>query len=202
MADAGFQVTETIAITVSQVNRAPVWDDIPQSLNISEDELLAFTVTGSDPDDDDLTITCASDDLPQEVSFTDNGDGTAEFEWRPAFDESGAYTAVFTISDGQFDVSADVIITVGEVNRPPEWDEIPESRAVDEAVEDDVPNDAEHAAPVVEFTLVLVAPQPQFERTGGQTGRTLVLQVEKCTAGKLVAAGLVRVGIKVQFAVI
>ncbi|NQT35557.1 tandem-95 repeat protein, partial [bacterium] len=135
LSDAEFNVAADVSITVNDVNRTPVWDDIPQSVNIGEGELLEFSVSGSDPDGDELDIEVTSGDLPNGWNFSDNGNGTGDFSWRPGFDEEGAYLAVFTISDAEFAVEAEVIITVGDVNLPPIWDDVPNAVAVNEDVE-------------------------------------------------------------------
>ncbi len=123
---------ETISITVNDVNRPPLWDYIPQSASINENQLLEFTVRGSDPDGDDVTLSASSDDLPDGWEFTDNEDGTGLFSWRPGNDDGGLYRAVFTISDGDFNEPETVIITVGDINRPPIWDDFARNREIDE----------------------------------------------------------------------
>ncbi|MCF7811230.1 tandem-95 repeat protein, partial [bacterium] len=133
--DGEFEVDAEVTVTVNNVNRTPIWDDMPQSINIAENELLEFTVQGSDPDNDDLTINYSSEDIPEEADFTDNENGTGTFSWRPAYDEAGAYHALFTLSDGSLIAEAEVIITVGEVNRPPDWDNVPENVEIDETAE-------------------------------------------------------------------
>jgi hypothetical protein len=135
VSDGEFDIGADVTITVNQVNRSPVWGDIPQSVNTREDELLEFTVRGSDPDGDNLTIEYSSENIPGEAGFTDNEDGTGTFSWRPAYNEAGAYLALFTLSDGNLSVEAEVIITVGEVNRPPNWDNVPETASIEEAAE-------------------------------------------------------------------
>ncbi|MDP8240252.1 MAG: Ig-like domain-containing protein, partial [Candidatus Hatepunaea meridiana] len=131
--EAGETDLMSVEITIIHVNRQPVWNDVPQSINISEEEEAAFTVDGSDPDGDDVTIEAVSDDLPEGWEFTDNNDGTGNFNWTSGFEDEGSYTVVFTIYDDEFETVEDVIITVGDVNRSPTWDDIQGSAEVNEA---------------------------------------------------------------------
>jgi len=110
----------------------PYWVDIPFAVHVEDGELMTFTVAGSDPDDDELHITYSSDNLPEEAVFNDLGDGSGRFRWQTEEDDVGAYMATFTLSDGLFEVPGDVIITVGDVNRPPEWIDVPDSVEGDE----------------------------------------------------------------------
>ncbi|NQT34370.1 tandem-95 repeat protein, partial [bacterium] len=132
VSDGEVEVEAEVSIRVNHVNRSPEWVEIPQSMSVNENELLEFTVEGSDPDGDDLTIGYSSEDLPDAVNFNDNRDGTASFSWRPGDDDTGAYSAIFTLSDNEFSVVREVIITVGDVNHPPVWDAIPVRVEVDE----------------------------------------------------------------------
>ncbi|MDP8240909.1 MAG: Ig-like domain-containing protein [Candidatus Hatepunaea meridiana] len=132
IADAEFEVASEVDITVMHVNRTPIWDDIPEPIEINENDLLEFTIEGSDPDDDDLTIEAVSDNLPEGWEFTDNEDGTGFFEWRPTFDDSGEYSIIFTIADDEFEVDAEVDITVVHVNRTPIWDNVQEAYELEE----------------------------------------------------------------------
>ncbi|MDF1545838.1 MAG: Ig-like domain-containing protein, partial [bacterium] len=110
--------SETITITVNNVNRPPVLAD-PGPQSGDEGAQIAFTMTGSDPDGDPLGFSILTTDLPAGYSFTDNGDGTADFDWTPGFDDAGGYTATVELSDGEDTDEGLVFITVLEVNRSP-----------------------------------------------------------------------------------
>jgi len=98
---------------------SPEWDDIPEEITVEELEEISFVVQGSDPDDDDLTINCNINNLPDRVEFEDLGNGRGRFLWQTDYDDAGEYTAIFTLSDGIFDVQEAVIITVINLNRVP-----------------------------------------------------------------------------------
>jgi hypothetical protein len=132
LSDGEFDVEEEVAITVNHVNRSPIWEDIPEVVSVNENEQIEFSIEGSDPDNEDLTITAASDNLPEDWEFTDNEDGTGDFTWIPSFDDSGEYSVIFILSDGVMDVEAEVVITVNHVNRSPMWTDVPDTVRIDE----------------------------------------------------------------------
>ncbi len=112
--------SETIAITVGDVNRPPVLNPIGDRM-VAEGELLEFTLTATDPDGDNLRYTMGN--APTGVIPTDNGDGTATFRWTPDFAQAGNFPNVlFTVTDDGAPPTSDsetITITVGDVNRPP-----------------------------------------------------------------------------------
>jgi len=91
--DGQDQVTETITITVVNVNRAPILTDLSDQ-SVDEAATLAFTVAGTDPDGD--TITYSASGLPEGASFTDNN-----FSWTPTTSQVGTYQLTIVASDGQ-----------------------------------------------------------------------------------------------------
>ncbi|MCE5270573.1 Ig-like domain-containing protein [bacterium] len=110
---------ETVSLTVQDANRTPVLTVPNQS--VSEGATLSFTVSATDPDGDQLTYAAAN--LPDGAAFNSS---TRAFTWTPELSQSGNYTVLFTANDGKdggLD-SANVIISVGNVNRPPVLDPI------------------------------------------------------------------------------
>ena len=108
--------SETITITVGNVNRPPVLGSIG-SKSVNEGALLTFTVTASDPDGDGLSFSASN--VPTGASFNPS---TRVFNWTPAFGDSGNYSVTFTVTDNGTPAESDseiVTITVGNVNRPP-----------------------------------------------------------------------------------
>ncbi|MEA2108401.1 MAG: putative Ig domain-containing protein [Pseudomonadota bacterium] len=108
--------SETVTITVGDVNRPPVLNAIGAK-TVDENELLEFTITASDPDADALTY--AASNLPTGASFDD---AQQRFNWTPGYGESGNYTVTFTATDNGTPAQSDsetITITVGNVNRPP-----------------------------------------------------------------------------------
>ncbi|NQT33643.1 T9SS type A sorting domain-containing protein, partial [bacterium] len=112
VSDGDLTDDEIITITVNDVNQPPIWTDVPVSISVDETDPIAFTVTGMDPEGDELSITLDPDGIPDGYVFIDNNDGTADFSWETAEGDAGNYTATFTISDGVNSVDAVVPISV------------------------------------------------------------------------------------------
>ncbi|NQU05919.1 MAG: T9SS type A sorting domain-containing protein [Calditrichaeota bacterium] len=110
----------------------PYWEDIPQVIEVDENQVVEFIVEGIDQDEDELAISYSSEDLPEAVEFMDEGNGIGTFVWQTTFDDAGEYTATFTLSDGEFNIAEDVTITVLNVNRAPLWVAYPEEVEIDE----------------------------------------------------------------------
>ena len=112
---------ELITITVGDVNRPPEFAPIgPQE--VLEDELLEFTVSSSDPNND--AIVYSTGDLPAGAEF-DNATGL--FSWEPDHTMAGVYTVVFyATDDGTPNLTGqlEVVITVGDVPTPSELADI------------------------------------------------------------------------------
>lgn len=100
-----------------KVNNAPVLNAVGNR-QTNEGQLLQFTVTAGDVDNDALTLTATN--LPDDSSFTDNGDDTGVFTWQTDSSDAGIYSnIVFTVSDGVLEDSEEITITVNNVNRVP-----------------------------------------------------------------------------------
>jgi hypothetical protein len=108
------------ALLVNLVNEPPVLDPIGNK-TVNEGEQLQFSVTATDPDPGD-SLTLAAANLPAGASF-DPAIGT--FSWTPGYDQAGNYENIeFSVMDNGDPLEMDVeliTITVGNVNRPPEF---------------------------------------------------------------------------------
>ena len=104
---------EMIRITVGEVNRPPEIMPIPD-LSSDENMLIEFYVRASDPDSDPIWYYAHG--LPYGTNF--NGT-TGKFFWIPAFNQGGNYPIRFTVSDGHYNISRNITITIGDINRPP-----------------------------------------------------------------------------------
>ncbi len=106
-----------INIEIIDSNRAPVLSSIGNQSG-NENEPLTFAVTATDPDGDAITLSATN--LPDDATFTDNGDGTGNFSWITDFNDVGNYDNVtFTASDGDLSDLESITISIGDVNRPP-----------------------------------------------------------------------------------
>ncbi len=110
--DGQLSVSEMVTLTVINVNRAPIFPNIgPKSVN--EGEVLAFTISGSDLDGDDLIFSAGG--LPEGASFDPD---IRRFDWIPNYRQAGIYPVTFSVSDGQLVDSETVTITVNDVVLP------------------------------------------------------------------------------------
>ena len=108
--------SETILITVTDVNRPPVLNSIGTQ-TIGEGSQLTFTITGSDPDSDVLSY--SAEGLPANATFSST---MRSFSWIPEFQASEntrVYPVIFIVSDGVAETSEIVTINVTNVNRAP-----------------------------------------------------------------------------------
>ncbi|MEW6427388.1 MAG: putative Ig domain-containing protein [Thermodesulfobacteriota bacterium] len=122
-------VSEVVSITVTNVNRPPQLAPIGNK-TVLENQLLQFTVSGSDQDGDPVTLSAAfGNNLPAAASFDP---ATGIFSWTPAFGDTGNFTVVFSATDGVATVSETVTISVGNVNRPPQFSPMPADQTVNE----------------------------------------------------------------------
>lgn len=83
-------------IELAAINDPPVLDPVGDKIVIAG-ETLTFYVTASDPNGDVLTL--YANDLPEDASFIDSGDGTGLFTWTPELDDDGIYLIIFTVYD-------------------------------------------------------------------------------------------------------
>jgi len=91
----------------SDVNNAPVLSPIGNK-SVSEGELLQFTISATDPDDDQLTYSASH--LPAGAAFNAQ---TRTFSWAPDSGEAGTYPNVhFQVSDGELTDYEYITITV------------------------------------------------------------------------------------------
>ncbi|MCX6831790.1 MAG: Ig-like domain-containing protein, partial [candidate division Zixibacteria bacterium] len=121
--------SEVVAITVTNVDRAPVLAAIgPRGVN--EGANLNFISSATDPDV--LTPVMTAESLPTNATYTDHGNGTATFDFNPSFTQAGVYNVRLIASEGLLADSETVTITVADAgNQPPVLAAIG-SRSIDE----------------------------------------------------------------------
>ena len=107
--DGSLTDSEDIAITVNDLNRAPVLSSIGNK-SINEGETPQFTISANDPDNDSLTYSASN--LPSGASFDTD---TQTFSWTPTYAQAGTYPSVhFEVTDGEATRSEDITITVNQ----------------------------------------------------------------------------------------
>lgn len=107
VSDGQAEDSETIAITVANVNRPPVLASIGGK-QVDENFSLSFSTSASDPDGDSVTYSATS--LPAGASFTGG-----VFTWIPSFTQAGSHSVTFVASDGNLTDTEQVTITVGNI---------------------------------------------------------------------------------------
>jgi len=113
-ADASNTDSGTVEITVNNVNRAPVLDQVaagPQF--VDEGMTLVLAVSASDPDGT-IPVLTAENVMPN-AELVDNGDGTGTFTFNPDTSQAGDYVVTFIASDGALADSEVVAIFVNDV---------------------------------------------------------------------------------------
>ncbi len=115
----GLTDSESITITIDNVDRPPVLDSIGNKA-VSENEFLSFNISANDPDGD-TAITYSARNLPEGATFNP---GTATFSWTPGYNDSDNYDVEFIANSNGLTDSETITITVGDYNRPPELSSI------------------------------------------------------------------------------
>jgi hypothetical protein len=114
----GAAATQSFDITVSNINDPPEFTSEP-IITAIQNETYAYAITGTDIDADD-TLTFSAQLIPDWLSLSDNGDGTALLTGIPANENIGdnAVTLEVTDAEGASDIQS-FIITVSDVNDAP-----------------------------------------------------------------------------------
>jgi VCBS repeat-containing protein len=111
VSDGELTDSEDITITVleASANSPPVFDLIGDK-SVSEEQLLEFIISATDPDGDNLTYSANLTSLPPEAIFDPE---TQTFSWTPSLGQAGTYNNVrFEVSDGELTDSEDIAIIV------------------------------------------------------------------------------------------
>lgn len=112
--------SETITITVGNINRPPVLNAIGDQ-SVNENEMLSFTLSATDPDGDALAYSATG--LPR-GAFLNPATGT--FIWITDYRDEGDYEVTFTVTDDgtpNLNDSETITITVIHINRPDDDDD-------------------------------------------------------------------------------
>ncbi len=108
-------VIEWEASDVGPSNEAPAIDSTPIT-NALEGEAYSYTISATDPDGDALQFSAAG--LPDWLTLTDNGDGTATLAGTPDSAAVGSHTLSISVTDGDatveqtFDLVVDALAQI------------------------------------------------------------------------------------------
>ncbi len=102
--------SEVVTITVTEAgNQAPVLTAIGAQ-STDENVNLSFAVSATDAESTPALTTSA---LPAGASFTDNGDGSGDFDWTPSFLQAGTDSITIYVTDDSSAVDSQIVpITV------------------------------------------------------------------------------------------
>ncbi|MEL7039049.1 MAG: DUF4347 domain-containing protein, partial [Cyanobacteria bacterium J06592_8] len=117
VSDGNLSDTINIDVNLTDVNEVPTFSS-PAITTATEDDLYTYNITATDPDGDVISIN--STVLPDWLSFTDNGDGTAILTGTPTPEQVGIPQAVqLQVSDGELTEIQDFNIAVDKTNNAP-----------------------------------------------------------------------------------
>jgi len=110
--------SEIVTITVNENGNLPPNLAAIGAKSVNETVNLAFGISATDAES---TPTLTTSTLPTGATFTDNGDGTGDFDWTPTIVQAGIYNVTFYATDDSAAVDSELVaITVNEVgNQPP-----------------------------------------------------------------------------------
>ncbi len=112
----GLKASESITITVKNVDRPPVLEALPP-FTVNENELLEYQLIANDPDTGEKEkLVFSGIDLPDGAVLDTK---TGFLQWTPSYEQAGVYKVTLTVSDGELSNSKTTTITVNNVNRPP-----------------------------------------------------------------------------------
>ncbi len=116
VSDGNHSDSQTVTITVFNMNQPPILTAVGNK-NASEDQLLTFAVSATDPEGDEIVYSVTS--LPNGAAFSNE-----TFIWIPNYDQSGTYSLTISASDGTLIDSETITITVNNINRVPVIEDI------------------------------------------------------------------------------
>ena len=102
----------TVSLTINPVNDAPVID-IASTISVDENQTSVSTISISDPDDDDLTLSVGGTDA---ASFNLSSDNILTFKEAPDYEAKNAYSISLSLTDGTETVTKSLTINVSNVN--------------------------------------------------------------------------------------
>ncbi|PZM83056.1 MAG: hypothetical protein DKM50_03565 [Candidatus Margulisiibacteriota bacterium] len=104
-------VTRSILVIIANVNRIPIIT-VTGHMAVSENTIISFSVTASDPDNGDNIATLGIGNLPIGATFN-----TGTFNWKPDGTQSGIYLLLFYAEDSYGSrVTGSVTINVLDAN--------------------------------------------------------------------------------------
>ncbi len=127
--DKIFSLTETPA----EFNHLPAFTS-DAITSVDEGVAYSYNITTSDVDVADV-LTITSSDLPDWLTLTDNGDGTATLSGTPTDADALEYEIELTVSDGKAMIKQSFTLTVNDLNSVPAFDQPVTTISIDQDAE-------------------------------------------------------------------
>lgn len=126
----GFAISAPTEGSVMVANTAPVLDAVG-NYGVPEAVLLEIFLSATDDDSDPLLYSISGDALPGFDPVAGFDPATGHFSWTPPAGSAANYSVTFEVTDGTGVDAETIVITVGDVNAPPDLF-APESATVSE----------------------------------------------------------------------
>jgi hypothetical protein len=97
--DTTLYAQTSVTINIINVNRAPVFNTLPDSVNVPDSYTYTLTISATDPDG--TTPTLSASNLPTHATFADNHNGTGTFQFITTVSDVGVYDVTFVARDAQ-----------------------------------------------------------------------------------------------------
>jgi len=104
-----------VSISIEAVNDAPSID-VASTIQAAENQTAVATISVSDVDEDDLTLTLSGTDAD---SFDLSTDNVLTFKEAPDFETKSSYSITLSLTDGIETVTKDITISITNVNDAP-----------------------------------------------------------------------------------
>ena len=109
VSDGVFDTEKIWAVTVNNVNRKPVLEEI-DAIEAKETDTVVIELMANDLDDDELIYEIDDERFVQEGNV---------FTWETNYDDAGEHIVTVSVFDGTDVTSQQVTITIENINRPP-----------------------------------------------------------------------------------
>ena len=106
--DPPASIQRTFTIEVLDVNETPSFTSYPNTTTLEAGERFDYDITTTDPEGDPLTIT--STELPDWLTLSDNGDGTAQLFGTPDFADAGLLPVELTVTDSDGNQATQLLV--------------------------------------------------------------------------------------------
>lgn len=117
-ADTTVSVSKQVTLRVANINvTGPEFSPV-QNFVIDQNKQFTATIAAHDPDGT-IPVLSLKSGQQSDLTFKDNGNGTATISWIPPCNVSGTFNLTATASDQSFTDSVTFTITVRDVNCPP-----------------------------------------------------------------------------------